>query len=185
MSSNVYFTADLHLGHANVIPYCNRPFKSLHEMNKTILDNINSVVEENAQLYILGDFCWNRGNQKRAEDMVIKFREKINCKTVHLLLGNHDNKKVNYLKCGFASVSDIKEINVEKQKIVLCHYCMARWNKSHHGSWHLYGHSHGTIEEIMNEKFPERKSFDVGVDNCGYYPVSFEQAKARIEHEQE
>ena len=40
----IFFTADLHLGHGRIINYCERPFNDVHEMNKTILDNINNVV---------------------------------------------------------------------------------------------------------------------------------------------
>jgi hypothetical protein len=31
------------------------------------------------------------------------------------------------------------------QPIVLCHYAMRVWNRSHHGAWHLYGHSRGNL----------------------------------------
>ena len=31
------------------------------------------------------------------------------------------------------------------QLVVLCHYAMRVWDRSHYGSWHLYGHSHGNL----------------------------------------
>jgi len=54
---NVWFTADFHLGHKNIIRYCNRPFDTVEEMNRTILDRLNSLVKTNDFLYFLGDFC--------------------------------------------------------------------------------------------------------------------------------
>ena len=42
---------------------------------------------------------------------------------------------------------------------------MRVWNASHHGSWHLYGHSHGSLENN-----PNGKSMDVFIGNNNYYP---------------
>ena len=53
---NVWFTADFHLGHKNIIRYCNRPFDTVEEMNRTILEQLNSLVKTNGILYFLGDF---------------------------------------------------------------------------------------------------------------------------------
>jgi hypothetical protein len=51
-------------------------------------------------------------------------------------------------------------------KIVLNHYCMAIWNGSHKGVWHLYGHSHAGAEAWMDKHMPGRRAFDVGIDNA-------------------
>ena len=51
---------------------------------------------------------------------------------------------------------------------------MRVWNKSHYGSWELYGHSHGTLEPIG-------KQLDVGVDTNNFYPYSFEDIKKRLD----
>ena len=54
----IYFTADLHLGHKSIIQYCNRPFSSLEEMDNTLIDNWNKVVNNSDGVYLLGDFAW-------------------------------------------------------------------------------------------------------------------------------
>ena len=51
---------------------------------------------------------------------------------------------------------------------------MRVWNKSHHGSWHLYGHSHYSLDK---REGTIGKSFDIGVDNpvCNYSPLSLQE----------
>ncbi len=65
-----------------------------------------------------------------------------------------------------------KELKVEGKFIVLFHYGQRVWNKSHHDSIHLYGHSHGSLP-------PHGKSVDVGVDckeiTHEYRPVSLDE----------
>ena len=65
------------------------------------------------------------------------------------------------------------EIKLDGQLIVLCHYSMRKWNKSHYGSWHLYGHSHGNLP-------PLGLSFDVGVDTNDYYPYSLDDVSNKM-----
>lgn len=135
-------------------------------MDDTLIDNINAVVKPNDTLYHLGDFTFDERKYRG-------YRERINCKKIHFIRGNHDklnNRDVHL----FASVSDYKEIRHRDTKIVLAHYAFRVWNKCHRGSWHLYGHSHGTLPDIGN------KSFDVGVDCWDYKPVSLEQVEEEM-----
>lgn len=44
---NIWFTADFHLGHKNISWYCNRPFDTVEEMNRTILDRLNNLAKAN------------------------------------------------------------------------------------------------------------------------------------------
>jgi calcineurin-like phosphoesterase family protein len=72
--SNIWFTADFHFGHNNIIRYCNRPFRSVEEMDQTILDRLNASVKANDILYFLGDFCI--GSKAKA----LEHRRQIRCK---------------------------------------------------------------------------------------------------------
>lgn len=200
---NVFFTADGHFGHGNIIKYCNRPFLSLSDqahwlakggtwendveryrlssesikmMDDTIIDNINKTVGADDVLYHLGDFAF--GDKHRYHQVCKEYRERINCKNIHMIWGNHDHP--NQIHDLFSSNSQFKEININGQIITLCHYAMAIWNKSHHGAWQLYGHSHATAEGWLDSMMPNRKSIDVGVDNAfrllgEFRPFSFEE----------
>jgi len=59
------------------------------------------------------------------------------------------------------------------QVIVLCHYAMRAWDRSHYGSWHLYGHSHGTLPGYG-------LSFEVAVDCWDFRPVGLDVMAARM-----
>jgi calcineurin-like phosphoesterase family protein len=147
---------------------------------------INRYVQPEDTLYHLGDFVFGSDRAYVAE--AERCLARIHCKNVHLIWGNHDKRELTdregrTIADGFQSAHDLLEISVESQRIVLCHYAMAVWNKSHRGSWQLYGHSHGEAEEWLNTHLPGRRSLDVGVDNAKrlfgeYRPISFDEIAA-------
>lgn len=167
--SQTYFTSDTHFNHANIIKYDKRPYKDVKEMDNSLIANINSKVKKQDVLYCLGDWCFGPKNDNDYMDLVAYYRDAIICDNVHLVFGNHDRHYLRreYLTL-FSSVTDLNEININGQKIILCHYSMNVWNKCHKGTWHLFGHSHGSLKDN-----PESKSFDVGINCHNYFPISF------------
>lgn len=79
----IYFTSDWHLGHRNIIDYCNRPFSSVEEMNETIIDNMNSIANEEDQLIVVGDICMGKIGE------TLPLLDRINA-MIYLVPGNHD-----------------------------------------------------------------------------------------------
>lgn len=172
-----WFTSDNHFGHTNIIKFCNRPFKDVEEMNREMIIKWNSVVDALDTVYLLGDFSFINDINK-----TISILNQLNG-IKHFTFGNHD-KEIHILNCRldlkniqpFQSYADYREINIEKQFIVLCHYAMRAWNRSARGSWMLFGHTHNTLA-------PYGKSVDVGVDSTAitgkaeYRPFSFEEIK--------
>lgn len=158
---------------------------SVARMDKYLIDNINEMVQPDDVLWHLGDFCFGSGfssnalNKANDNPTAQRYRSLIKCKNVHLIWGNHDNYSIrNY----FSSASDMHTLRWEGQDMVLCHYALAVWNKSHRGAWHLYGHSHSHAESWLDRVMPGRRSMDVGVDNVNslfgsYRPLSFEEIK--------
>lgn len=185
----IWFTADLHLGHANIIKYCHRPFltpeeeKTLrhdprsfrvprHAVEKhdnALLNAINECVMWDDELWIVGDFCSAGADAAR-------YRSRIACRSVHLVWGNHDGPELQGL---FDRVMEQGLIRVEDQPIWLNHYPCRSWLDVHHGSWHLYGHVHGRLEE-EDRAAPWRLVKDVGVDACEYRPWSFVDLKRHM-----
>jgi calcineurin-like phosphoesterase family protein len=169
--SNIFFTADTHFNHTNIIKYCDRPFSSVEEMNDTLIERINTFVRPQDTLYHLGDFALGRGRL----DIIGSLVDRIACKHIRLILGNHDlpiEKKLAKLTPGFEDILPVFVGKINGQSITLNHYAQRIWNKSHYGAWHLYGHSHGTLPAL-----PNTKAMDVGVDCHHFLPVAFEDIK--------
>lgn len=200
---NIWFSSDFHYGHKNLVkgisswtnPIKCRNFSTLEEHDEILVRNINKVVMENDILYFLGD--WSFGNNEN----IMVFRNKINCRNVHLILGNHDRtlfqKQANFIgKDKFLSISQQKTIKVDDQEITLCHFPMRTWERAGKGSWMLHGHCHGTLEKYQKEiKGFWRKLFsflitkeyyktmDVGIDSHPEFrPYSFEAIKGFMEN---
>jgi calcineurin-like phosphoesterase family protein len=139
-------------------------------MDQVMFDTINQTVGLDDTLYILGDFCY-KGKKP------LDYRLRINCRDVHIILGNHDKRKDFYPNeitvdmNGFSSINEVKEIVYCNQKIFLSHYPHRSWPSSHKGSFHLYGHVHGKLNE--EDKRSARKTLDVGVDNTINYGKVF------------
>ncbi len=175
MSKHAHFMADPHFGHRAIMQLCNRPFDDVDEMDECILHNTNSVVGYKHVLYILGDFC---RDPKRAA----YYRDRIRCKEVHLIQGNHDKHSIGKY---FSTFQQFREITVRKQRITLCHWPLAVWPGHFNGAWNLYGHCHGGYEEVLNQMYPTRRATDVGVDHalkvfgCPQ-PFSFDYLKERF-----
>ena len=197
-----YFSADLHLNHANIIKYCNRNFclsdfeiatieaiqettgetsspevrsfristESVEIMNELILKNINAIVGREDIFYLLGDFCF-------AKDFAIvkKFRNMINCKNIHFVMGNHDKFSNREYLSIFETVDYYKEFKYNGIKFVLSHYPFLEWAGSFYGSIHLFGHCHGNKNDKIAKMFPSAKMLDVGIDSHDYKPWSIEE----------
>ena len=80
----IYVTSDSHFYHANIIKYCERPFKSVEEMNQRMITNWNRVVKLKDTVLHLGDFCLSCTNKQLRE-----LRDQLNG-GIWLLPGNHD-----------------------------------------------------------------------------------------------
>jgi len=145
--------------------------ESIERMNNTIISNINDRVKESDVLYLLGDFCFC----KLLSD-VAALRNRIVCRNINLILGNHDSfQRSDYTKI-FSFVSDYFSLKVNGTKLVMSHYPMIAWDCSHYGSLMLHGHCHGNLENWKKgQENLSHKLIDVGVDNHDYKPWSFEE----------
>jgi calcineurin-like phosphoesterase family protein len=154
-----FFTSDFHLGHHNIIRYSKRPFQTAAEMDTCLIDQTNEMVKEDDVLFYLGDWCaWG---MKRYFELAQAYRDRIRCNNIYYIWGNHDKKGFNdpNFKNLWNGCYDLLDADVLGKQFILCHYAMRVWDRSHHGTIHLYGHSHGGLSDD-----PNALSMDVGVD---------------------
>lgn len=121
-------TSDAHFGHANIIPYCGRPWlqpgdyiwepqvpgqrsrghwaskvikeQRAREMSADLTANWNSVANPGDTIYHIGDWCLSRWDGMSAYD----WEKQLNGTVVHIV-GNHDRTNgVRGLTCGVLEV---------------------------------------------------------------------------------
>ncbi len=172
-----FFTADTHFDHHNIIRYCQRPYQTVAEMNESLVEKWNSVVSPRDVVYHLGDFTL--GDIRH----FTRWASRLNG-TIKILPGSHDRQWLkdfapsDRLQVIAPLVSlEFPELRQGKypQVVVLCHYALRVWDRSHYGAWHLFGHSHGQLKGVG-------LSFDVGVDCTDFTPLSLETVAAKMAH---
>ena len=170
----MYFTADTHFGHDNIIKYCKRPFHCAAEMDETIFANWTALVRPEDTVYHLGDVAFG------SEEAVARAVERIKRLPGRKLLipGNHDHRYPELLAQAFDEVlPPLWEVTAtaggESARIALCHYPLLTWKGAFRGALHFHGHVHGRIQA-------DDRRIDVGVDAWGYAPARLENIIKRM-----
>lgn len=163
---SVYFSSDHHFGHAAARGFYRRPFSSVDEMDREMIQNWNAVVEFDDEVWHLGDFAVRQTPERVASLLTALHGRK------HLIVGNNDDAGVTGC-VGWESVQLYAEVTVDGTKLVLCHYPFRTWRNMGKGWVNLHGHSHGRLK-------PLPRQFDVGVDAWDFRPVRLEQMPGGI-----
>ena len=169
----LFLTSDSHYGHYHICKYCHRPFQSRSEMDQTLIKNWNAVVPEDGIVIHCGDFMLPHNEDIKEYN---KYLNQLHGRVL-LLRGNHDIASLDWVSDKLIAVRDQAMIVVDGVKIFAQHYPCAAFN----GDYHVYGHIHtladGTCYGIDGDvtKVMRKNTYDVGVDQNGYTPVSYWQ----------
>ncbi len=168
-----WYTSDLHLGHKNIIKYCKRPFKSLEQMDETMIKRWNERVKPEDTVFVIGDFCFKNSSNKRGEGIKVLasyWENRLNGKIIHIQ-GNHD--KNNSTK----TIIQRLVISYGNKRINLVHRPdFADVNYSINFTGHL--HQRWEIKrKRIREGFTD--CINVGVDVWNFMPVTFEEIYKR------
>lgn len=101
--TEVFFTSDLHIGHARIIELCNRPFRDVDDMNEQLVENWNERVTDDDVVFILGDLALGK-----IDDSLEWVKHLLGRKM--LVPGNHDRVWSGHPKPG----KPIREVDVER-----------------------------------------------------------------------
>jgi len=176
----VWFTADLHLGHANIIGYSRRPFPDVDAMNEALIQRWNETVATDDAVWILGDVALGRIKESLAHVGRLAGRK---C----LLAGNHDRCWTGhgrraegwaerYLQAGFEEIRQGEMVlPLGGTDVLACHFPYRGDSHDHdryvehrpadRGLWLLHGHVHERWRQ-------QGRMLNVGVDAWAYRPVS-------------
>ena len=173
----IFFTSDLHFGHKNILGYCGRPWLDLDSMAKGLIDNWNSVVSSEDDVFVLGDmsFC----GVERTKEIIKSLSGK---KT--LVMGNHDFKwsASKWIDVGFDYV--IPPIGTRfyaDSRFYISHFPFKDFNHDQRRfdaaqieddgeTILLHGHVHTSY-------LKKNRMINVGCDVWGWRPVAFEELK--------
>jgi calcineurin-like phosphoesterase family protein len=160
MSNKTYLIGDTHFDHEKIILYCKRPFLTVEEMNKVMLDNWNTTVDDDDYVLFLGDLVFGKGSRP-AEYWLAQLKGDI-----IFFRGSHDSSsKIHYTRSWI--------IEILGREFLFLHdpyYIPLGWNK-----WVVHGHHHNNYPS----KFPlingVRKTINVGVELINYKPILLEE----------
>ena len=182
LPGNIFFTSDHHFCHENIIRFCNRPFDTVEQMNQELVRLWNETVPPDGIVFHLGDFCF--GGAASWNHILDCLNGKI-----YLILGNHDMKNIKqgYMN-RFEHVTQQMTIRIGSQVICLNHNPFLAYGGSYRDVWQLFGHVHSGPLSKLGKDMPRLEvlfplQYDVGVDNNGFRPVSFEEVKAKIQEQ--
>lgn len=159
----IFFCSDTHLGHFNIIDYCKRPFKTVQEMDSTIIRNWNERVKKEDTVFFLGDFCLKKSTEAPEGNTFDHYRSQLNGNII-FIAGNHDKNN------NTPAIIDEMVIRHGGQRIYLTHN--PKYIKEDY-KLNFCGHVH----EKWQFKKIGRKSFAVNlsVEQWNYRPVSINE----------
>lgn len=163
--NTVWFLSDMHFGHDKIRVYENRPFKSLPEMDESIITNWNSKVSKDDNVFVAGDVSFY-GKEKTTEIIQSLKGNKT------LILGNHDRQKSRqwWLDVGFNEV--IAFPIIYKEFFIISHEPM--YINTNMPYANIHGHTH-------SQKFENPQYVNVSVECINYIPISFNEIVKRLE----
>lgn len=168
--NKIYFSSDFHFCHTQPFCYEPRGFTSPEEMNETIIKNFNEVIDDDDDVYFLGDLMLNDNDAGMAAAARLRGRW-------HLILGNHDTNNRQELYKKLPNVVEITYATIIKYghyHFYLSHYPTLTGNDKpglRANLLNLYGHTHQKVPISYYSPY----MYNVGVDAHNCKPVSIEQ----------
>ena len=169
--ANLFLISDTHFGHAKFLTFKTasgeliRKFDSVEQMDQTMIDNWNKVVNKNDQVYHLGDVVINR--------KFLQVLDQLNGKKV-LIRGNHDIFKIDDYTKYFKDVRGSHRLD---KHFVLSHIPLHP-DSVNDGLINMHGHIHHKTV-MLNENCIDPKYFNCCVEHHNYTPIPFEIAKKK------
>jgi len=164
----IYLISDLHLGHANIIRYCSRPFlfTDVTEMDRVLIQNWNCTIAPGDMVYYLGDLRYGKHALP-----ALQYRKQLNG-NITFIEGNHDNRE--------SGIIPSTTLEYDKLRFLLVHDPAD--TPSTFDGWVIHGHHHNNdLRRYPFINFKKRR-INVSAEVLGYSPVGIQEL-SRIIHE--
>ena len=203
---SIYLTSDQHIHHKKCLELTHRPFNTIEDMNKALIDNHNSIVKSDDICIFLGDFIMGRDKFNTFPQIIPKLNG-----LLVLLKGNHDmafddkcegrveaadklymDNGISKVYTGIVSLSQVLDdcnvSNPTTKDIILCHFPFKGYEDTNHDNQYEHllpidtgqilfsGHTHQRQPMLTHPR-----NINVGVDAHGYKPVSLIDLLAQLE----
>jgi len=170
MNKEIWLTSDWHFGHDREFIWKPRGFISSKEQDETIIENHNSFVEPDDDVYVLGDLML--GDNDHGIECIKRMNGKL-----HIIRGNHDTDTRIALYSQLPQVVEIcdaKYLRYGKYHFFLCHYPTMTGNLEKEAltqmTCNLFGHTHQKSKFYNDMPY----MFHVGVDANECFPISLD-----------
>ena len=188
--SKTFFISDTHFHHHNAACVFRgpngkklRPFTDVEEMDETMIDNWNRVVDPKDRVYHIGDFTMPRKG--------LQVIHKLNGR-IAMILGNHDPwKKKDWME--FKNIDHILGVKMmPKLGWVITHIPVHE--RQLQGIWthNIHGHLHADCVKRLDvdmvipsesEYKRDKRYFNVSVERIDYTPIELEELKERLDED--
>jgi len=165
-----------YFGHANIIKYCNRPFKDTYLMNKALTENWNSVVSPEDKVFHLGDFAFGG---------IRKYLPYLNGEII-LIRGNHDRDS-EIKGCGLKIYQNL-DFEYAGYKFKMNHrpvFIPATYDPFNDGerrsNINLHEYDYILCGHVHEKWVNNQKNINVGSDVWDFKPVSIDKLIEYIE----
>ena len=135
---NKWFISDTHFSHTNIIRYTGRPFQSVNEMDKRLIENWNSLVEPQDIVFFLGDFGLG------ATDFLTSLCARLHGNKI-CIRDNHDGTPAKMHTIGFMLALESAFIKIGRHQVELIHI-PSQPAPSH---FQLHGHVHVLRKPVL------------------------------------
>lgn len=181
----VWLISDTHFSHEGVCKFMRtdgvtklRPWDNPEEMDDELVRRFNERVSVKDKCYFLGDIAINRRG--------LKVLDRLNCKNLVLIKGNHDIFKLEEYTQYFRDIRGYHVMN----GLILSHIPVHSGQLARFGS-NLHGHLHSnrvmkingadtTTGEIIYGNEIDPRYFNVSVEQIDFAPILFEDACKKI-----
>lgn len=151
-----WFISDTHFSHTNIIKYTGRPFETVEDMNRCLINNWNDCIHADDQVFFLGDF--GLGHVEHLHSICSQLKGHKIC-----IRGNHDRNASYMMRVGFNTVLESAFLKIGQHTVELIH--IPSNEKPTH--FQLHGHVH--------EKRPSKiisNQLNLCVEVWNYKPIA-------------